>query len=306
MSRSPVPVPVVLIYNETYVSIPAPVPHCPVPHIITSDRSDLDFADAVIFHIPTLESRLRLRKRPGQRWVALSAESDVVCLRLRDRAFMQQFDFTMTYRLDSDFPMPYVWTDMIDTLRVPPWHPDKRRDAVIFMSGRADLSFREQYVAELMRHMSVDSYGAVLRNRTLPVDEGRRTKLETISKYRFTLAFENSKTDDYVTEKFFDALLTGSVPVYLGASNVEKFAPGDGCYIAVSNFSGPRELARYLRHLAMDRAAYEEYLAWKERPLRPSFVELARGQRIHPVGRLCMWLAGYTGQDETTECSATQ
>lgn len=291
-TRRPVARLTILVYNETYVSIPAHITNCPVDHVITFDRSHLDDADAVLFHIPTLESNFRVHKRPGQCWVALSAESDVICLRLRDRRFMAQFDFTMTYRLDSDFPMPYIWPDMVDRLLAPPWDSVKSGHAVCFISGSSNLSFRDEYVTELMRHMPVDSFGRVLCNRTLPEDAGRRTKLETIARYPFTLAFENSIAGDYVTEKFYDPLLVGSVPVYLGAPNVDRFAPADHCYINVTDFSGPEELATYLLWLRDNPDAYSEYLAWKGRPLREGFLRMATEQHMHPVGRVCVYLAG--------------
>ena len=44
------------------------------------------------------------------------------------------------------------------------------------------------------------------------------------------MAFENSETDDYITEKFFGTLVSGSVPVYIGAPNVKFFAPDTGPY----------------------------------------------------------------------------
>ncbi len=282
----------ILVYNEPYISIPQHIDSCPVEHTIVFDRSYLDRADAVLFHIPTLESNLQVRKRPGQRWVALSAESEMVCLRMRNEDLMRQFDFTMTYRLDSDFPMPYVWPDMVHTLLSPPWQPAKTGHTVCFMSGAADLSFRESYVRELMHYIPVHSFGKVLHNQTLLEDAGRTTKLDTIARYRFTLAFENSIADDYVTEKFFDPLLVGSVPVYLGSKTVERLSPADGCYINVADFSGPRDLAGYLNRLASDEAAYSDYLSWKHRPLRPSFIQLAEGQHLHPIGRLCLYLAG--------------
>ena len=94
-------------------------------------------------------------------------------------------------------------------------------------SNPAARSERDAYVRQLMRYMAVDSYGRCLNNRRWPTDHGRATKLETLSRYPFTLAFENSCTEDYVTEKFFDPFVAGSVPVYLGAPNIGAFAPGE-------------------------------------------------------------------------------
>jgi hypothetical protein len=34
-------------------------------------------------------------------------------------------------------------------------------------------------------------------------------KVETLKRYKFSLAFENSNEEDYVTEKFFQSLVTG-------------------------------------------------------------------------------------------------
>lgn len=38
------------------------------------------------------------------------------------------------------------------------------------------------------------------------------------------MAFENVIAMDYVTEKFYDPLIAGSVLVYLGAPNIADFA----------------------------------------------------------------------------------
>lgn len=34
-------------------------------------------------------------------------------------------------------------------------------------------------------------------------------KIETLMRYKFSLAFENSNEEDYVTEKFFQSLVAG-------------------------------------------------------------------------------------------------
>lgn len=35
-------------------------------------------------------------------------------------------------------------------------------------------------------------------------------KVETLKRYKFSLAFENSNEEDYVTEKFFQSLVAGT------------------------------------------------------------------------------------------------
>jgi hypothetical protein len=159
--------------------------------------------------------------------------------------------------------------------------------ATLFISSGMNRSGRIEYAAELMRHLEVHAYGQILGNRRIPNDQGRASKLDLIADHQFDLGFENAIAEDYVSEKFFDPLMVGTVPVYLGAPNVEQFAPGDHCFINTADFSGPTELANYLRYLQDHPAEYDAYLAWKERPLRSAFLSLLEGQREHSFARLC-------------------
>jgi hypothetical protein len=281
----------VLFYNEFYGTLPASLPDCPWPYRLLYDPCRLPEADVVVFHIPTLAASVDVEERPGQLWVAWSMESDVNYPCLADSAFMQQFDLTMTYRRDADIWVPYFGPATLALLEAPPPSEAANATVVYMASNPRDHSARNEYVAELMRHIRVDSYGRCLRTQPLPGDEGRRTKLATIVRYKFTLAFENSITHDYVTEKFFDPLLVGSVPVYLGAPNVDELAPGDGCFIDVRDFRGPAHLAEYLNCLAASDEQYACYRAWRYRPLRESFVRMARSVAVHPISRL-VTLAG--------------
>jgi len=230
-------------------------------------------ADVVVFHIPTAPDLTHLKKRPGQIWVAWSYESDRFYPQQCDPEYMRQFDLTMTYHWDSDIPVAYFDTGIRDDLFQPPIPKTADAPAVSFVSNVFDLCGRYNYLKELMQLLPVDSCGLTLRNKELAEDKRRETKLETIANYKFTLAFENSISRDYVTEKFFDPLIVGSVPVYRGAPNIEEFAPGDHCCIDAGKFKGPRELAEYLLFLAGNQTEYERYLAWKEKPFRQSFLD---------------------------------
>jgi hypothetical protein len=233
-----------------------------------------------------------VKKLSHQKWVAWSSESDVYYAHLRDSKFMARFDLTMTYWLNSDVPVLYVDPTVSEQLRKPPIAKTTDAVAALFASNARERSGWSGYISELMSYIRVDSYGKWRPNRVLANDSGRETKLDTIARYKFTLAFENSLSKDYVSEKIFDPLIAGSVPVYKGAPNIVDFVPADHCFINVDDFRGPRELADYLRMLDDDPVKYEAYLTWKTQPFRRSFVDLVETQRMDYRCRLCRRLEG--------------
>jgi hypothetical protein len=230
------------------------------PCSFTTDRRLIGKAAAVVFHIPTLRRLGWIRKRRGQLWVAWSMESEVNYP--SHPAVMRRFDLVMSYRRSADIWCPYIpkrWEFEAALAR-----PVPRKDGLIamFQSASLDRSGRNDFARELMAHMDVHSYGRFLNNRVLPEgDNGLATKLAVASRYKFCIGFENSIADDYVTEKFFDPLLAGSVPVYRGADNAGDFAPGENAFIDARRFAGAAELAEYLGHLDRDDDAYRAFFA---------------------------------------------
>lgn len=283
----------ILFYNSMWGQ---PLEPCPEPlpdgFRITTEVHRFAESVAVVFHLPSLDRPPRQPKPPGQLWVAWSKECDVNYPQLRDPEYMRAFDLTMTYRLDADVAIPYTSyyapvSGFARVLRQAPRPKPADRLAALFMSSPFNRSCRLEYASELMRHLDVHSYGKVLQNRQLVPDQGRSTKLALIAGYKFTLALENAIGEDYVTEKFFDPLVAGSVPVYLGAPNVDAFAPGERCFINTADFGSPKVLAQYLLDLQHDDAAYQTYFAWKQQPFRPSFLSLLAGQETPRDVRLC-------------------
>jgi Glycosyltransferase family 10 (fucosyltransferase) C-term/Fucosyltransferase, N-terminal/Glycosyl transferase family 2 len=283
--------PVILFFNDFFGRPPdtqslARYDAC----VFTTDRRKLGQAAAVIFHIPSLKKLGKVRKRPGQLWVAWSMESEVNYPKLADPAFMRNFDLTMTYRTSAD-----IWSDYLPSeleferaLAAPLPAKNASAPAVMFQSSNVDRSGRNEFARELMSHMPVDSYGRFLNNRQIAVeDRGHETKLATIASYKFSLGFENSIADDYVTEKFFDPFLAGTVPVYRGAANVEMFAPGENAFIDATKFAGPRELAEHLMKLDQDEDAYRQYFRWRENGLSADFKRLLARSSKGPFCQLC-------------------
>jgi hypothetical protein len=256
---------------------------------LTTDRSCMDKADAVVFHMPTQPREDKVlnksRKRNGQLWIFWSMECEVHRPWQYEPEILDLFDIMATYRMDSDVPFLYFDYKYPELFRKAP--APKSQFINAFISSSYNQSKRIACLEELMKHLNVHSYGNILNNRSIMDDNGTATKREHIASYKFSIAFENAIARDYVTEKFFDPLIAGSVPVYLGAPNIEDFSPADKCYINVNSFTSVKALADYLLELANDDSQYEEYLKWKRLPLRESFIEKTNIITEDPVLRLC-------------------
>lgn len=282
---------VILFYNTMW-GAPLPLPQEGIPEgvLLTTDRRYLKTADAVVFHIPDLYKAMDddLEKPEGQKWVAWSLESEENYPLLRNREFMSLFDYTMTYRQHADIVQAYYRYDYPERLLQTAGVPFReKKDVCMMISSPCNRSRRHEYLCELMRHIPIDSYGKLFHNCTLEQDRGRESKLELYRQYKFVIAFENSCGTDYVTEKFYDPMLSGAVPVYFGASNIEEFTPGDNCFVDVRQFTSPESLAAFLTEACKDECHYNRFQAWRTRPLNPVFLQNASMQREHPFIRLC-------------------
>jgi hypothetical protein len=284
--------PLILFYNRAYPSLA----HlnkldCGEACEFTFDVERLPEAAAVVFHIPTLRGLRLPPKRPGQLWIAWSLESDVNYPELADPAFMRQFEITMSYRRDATVWHPYFGPEIADALLAPPQPKTETSPVVHFRSSPIDRCGRTEYAAALMRRIKVDSYGKILHNRDMPgPDTGWDTMIPTTARYKFALVLENSIAEDYVSDKFYCALVAGSVPIYRGAPNVAVFAPAEHAFIDAADFAGPAELAAYLNWLNEHEDAYQEYFAWKRTGLSTGFRELVEAARGDPFCRLCAHL----------------
>ena len=66
----------------------------------------------------------------------------------------------------------------------------------------------------------LDKYEDTLRDKTCYNDI---ELLRIYNRYKFIICFENSKTPGYVTEKIFNVFLSGSIPIYDGAPNINEY-----------------------------------------------------------------------------------
>ena len=55
-------------------------------------------------------------------------------------------------------------------------------------------------------------------------------KWKTVSQYKYSLIIENSTDDYYISEKIFDALICGSMPIYYGSDKIFEVLPKEWFY----------------------------------------------------------------------------
>ena len=77
---------------------------------------------------------------------------------------------------------------------------------------------RKKFFTELSKYKKVASGGRLLNN----VGECVGDKMAFIRKYKFNIAFENSSSPGYVTEKLMQAFAAQTVPIYYGDPFVER------------------------------------------------------------------------------------
>ncbi len=247
------------------------------------DRNRFAEADVVVFHTPNMVFKPGFvpEKGFGQVWVSWSLESEVNYPIIND----PRFEVKMTYQREADIWIPYFtnnYPNYLEALKNTPDESNKDNYFASFISSPFNQSGRLEYLLKLSEFIDIHHYGRFMKNTELANDQGRKSKKEVIDRYKFVIAFENSCCPDYVTEKFFDAFVSRSVPVYLGAPNVDEYAPGDHCYINVRDYASPEELAEHLTLLVQDDTMYQQYFAWQKQPLRTAFVKMVQSQTDMP------------------------
>jgi hypothetical protein len=186
------------------------------------------------------------------------------------------FNLTATYMPESDVYMPYnAYTARRNSGEFDPLTRvnTTRPNLVLWYVSNCHTTqtqWRQRYALELEKHVKIHTFGQCGHpdpcENTANSDDRRSCAQHTMQGYKFYLAFENSLCRHYISEKFWDALKYGIVPIVLGSpqEDVERAAPPDS-FLHVDNFTSPAELADYLLYLDSHPLAYNKYYKWRER-----------------------------------------
>ncbi|XP_072530505.1 4-galactosyl-N-acetylglucosaminide 3-alpha-L-fucosyltransferase 9-like [Salminus brasiliensis] len=230
--------------------------------LLTADRSLYGKADAVLFHHRDIARDLsnlpRSPRPPHQKWIWMNSESPSHTERIP--GLDKLFNVSLSYRKDADISLPYGQVIPLDKEPEDDFVPPEKNKIVCWIvSNYSPDHRRTHYYKELQKYIRVHVYGDYFQRHVS--EEGYQ---EIIASCKFYLSFENSVHKDYITEKLFNALALGAVPVVFGPSrkNYERFVPSDS-FIHVEDFPSIRALAKHLYHLHENEVLYRRYFSWR-------------------------------------------
>ena len=89
---------------------------------------------------------------------------------------------------------------------------------------------------ELSNNKDIDVFGTYWENNGENIKGEIWNKHIGLDDYRFSIGCENSIQKNYVSEKFWDIILTEGVPIYLGCTNIKDYVPSE-CFISLNDLS---------------------------------------------------------------------
>jgi alpha-1,3-fucosyltransferase len=218
---------------------------------VTNDRQYLSRVsrfDAILFHGPEIRHvsprNLPKVRSSHQKYIFASIESShyyPMCSNIFDG----YFNWTWTFRLDSDSVWGYIvildtsgnvvgpnkimhWKNIKDMEPVKEEIKEKLKTKTVaaawFVSNCKDLSGRLNFANNLNLELKkfklqLDVYG---KCGELQCSIGEQCEKLIADNYYFYLAFENSYSEDYVTEKLLLALKNYAVPIIFGGANYTR------------------------------------------------------------------------------------
>lgn len=289
---------------------------CKQPCTITDDKKQGSDANVIIFHAPTHKKIMtppRGTKRNSLK-ILVSLEQGEYAPLLMDHSYLKSnFDATMTYSMNKSYastgidnvPLTYFPLELFSPQDILKPEVSFRQKtgfdsnvslvAMISNCHNGGATSRTEYLLELEKHFPTHFYGKCLNNRQLPktppdpslppTQQRKAQKLFVFKHYKFCIAFENLQEEDYVTEKVFEALLAGCVPVYRGSATIENFMPSSDSFINANNLS-PIQLANKLMYLSQSESDYHKFFHFKNRTgesnILRSFSRMALKSYTHP------------------------
>ena len=133
-----------------------------------------------------------------------------------------------------------------------------------FLSRHDYFGDRLFFYNEIIQIGSIDSSGEFMHNNDDLKLKFKDNKLEYLKSYQFNLCPENSNYSGYCTEKVFDAIRSGCIPIYWGSdNNPEPDVLNHDAIFFLNNFGNNNQTINKINLLHNDKKKYLEFTQQK-------------------------------------------
>lgn len=156
--------------------------------------------------------------------------------------------------LDRYLKFPaFLWYNIkaIKKMREKVLHNPLRTKFCAAVISNNKTSLRIKFIKELNKYKKVDMGGKFLNNIGRPIKD----KIEFLSSYKFSIAMENSEGDGYASEKIFDSLLSGTIPIYYGDYTIDEYI-NPKSFILIKNERNIKEKIEYIKEIDNNSKKY--------------------------------------------------
>ncbi|KAG0251637.1 hypothetical protein BGZ95_006840 [Linnemannia exigua] len=239
--------------------------HGEVQYTFTMNYTEFSSADIILVNYPFLLSKWEFPyfdiqylppRIAHQKWVLhFYDESIGYYPHVAYPPFMQQFDLTIgspPALMDIPHPTyPITEAKALELANVQPGFPlnQATEHYIAFMISNCEAkNNRDELTEEFIQKAGAHSYGGCRHTKDIPKEfeklDWSQLKTKTLAPYPFGLAAENSNCVGYVTEKFYDVLASGAIPVFMGLHQNRR--PGTFLQVEGSRQEGPLQVLQEL------------------------------------------------------------
>ncbi|EGD79139.1 NAD+ kinase [Salpingoeca rosetta] len=196
---------------------------------------------------------------------------------LRKTPPSDKFTSVASYHPDADIDIswgrtlktPTAWSVMSILAKYP---YEKRTCDGIWVVSNMAISKRNHLAKVLSNHLKcvrVFSNGCSKLSHDIDCRPGLQrdpdVEFNEMAKYKFYFAFENARSDYYITEKVWRSLAIGNIPIVFGAPQRmlrQKLPPNS--FISTDQFDSEEQLAAHVAKVASNKTLFESYHAWRK------------------------------------------
>nr|CAD2146104.1 unnamed protein product [Meloidogyne enterolobii] len=275
---------------------------CPFDCTFTYDRKFEANASTTLFflHLFCNETDWPKNRREDQNYMMYTVESPIqTTFKYYDRKLLTDkfFNSSATYRLDSSVFMPY------DALtRITPTTPKENiwDQKEVMERVRKKTKFVFQAVSHCNSESGRDPISRKLKNLTgFDIVGGcfggwcsYNCYDRNMEDHKFYLALESNICLNYVTEKFWNALRSLTIPVVFSRSVFEGMDVPSNAFIALDDFKSVNEFVEHLKALQNDTERYLKHFEWTKTYTNRKF-----GYDYSPICQICEYATRQFEQD---------